>query len=663
MSNAENAFDHDLIQTSPFGHLILKDGKILGVNMTFAKMVGYRSTASLAKKRFSTFLSEQSQKAYQVMMRRIGRGERPWMRFDLELVKKDGGIVDADVHIVPSHGLSDSVITVHCNDITERKTLQNRLVDSESLFRNVVNSMGDALIITDLQGKVLDVNREFERLTGFDRTEAMGKEIPYPWGGELLLKEYLSWLDRLRKDGALRDFDITWTTKDGRKIAVSLNTSLLKSTSGNIAAMANIARDISERRAVQMELKNQVQRLEVLYDLGRSLTGTLDTEHIARITYEQIRKVVPLDAFSLDLYDENRKHLRPIIWFDRTENGVVEYKTPTTPMALDERPACAKVVRERRSFLELRTDDEFSRSTDKTFGNTQRRSKSLMFVPLFSKDRIIGIISTQSYEYDMYTEEHLTLLESIASVSAIAFEKAKLYQEIVTKSLEIEARNKELDDFTYVVSHDLKEPLISVEGYSKILKSAYIDTLAGEGRDYLQSIIDSCGQMKKLIEDLLQLSRVSKMDEHRHPIDVDQLIRQILDELEFTIIERKAEIRTVSSLPKVIGVEPHLKVVFRNLISNAIKFCDKSRPLIEIGAEVVENRAKFSVKDNGIGIEEKYFDKIFMIFQRLHQREQFEGTGAGLTMVKKIVEAHGGQIWVESDPGRGATFYFTLPLA
>ncbi len=585
------------------------------------------------------------------------------MRFELELVKKDGGTVDVEVHVAPSQGSSESVLTVHCNDITERKNLQNRLVDTESLFRNVVNSMGDALIITDLQGKVLDVNREFERLTGFTRAEALGKEIPYPWGDELSLKDYLGWLDRLRKDGTLRDFDITWVTREGRKIAVSLNTALLRSTSGNIAAMANIARDISERRAAQIELKNQVQRLEVLYDLGRKLTGTLDTEDIARITYEQIRKVVPLDAFSLDQYDESRKQLRPILWYDWSENGVVEQQKPTAPMPLDERPAYARIVRERRSFLELRAEEEISSSKNTMFGNTQRRPKSLMFVPLFSRDRIIGIISTQSYEYDQYTEEHLTLLESIASVSAIAFEKAKLHQETVTKSLEIEARNKELDDFTYVVSHDLKEPLISVEGYSKILKNAYEDKLGGEGREYLQSIIDSCGKMKKLIEDLLQLSRVSKMDEHRHPIDTEQLVREILSEFEFTIIDRQAEIRTVSPLPTVIGVEPHLKVVFRNLISNAIKFCEKPRPLIEIGAEVANNRAKFSVKDNGIGIDKKYFDKVFMIFQRLHERDEFEGTGAGLTMVKKIVEAHGGQIWVESVPGEGATFYFTLSLA
>lgn len=658
---SELVSEHELIRTSPYAHLILKEGKILEANLGFARMLGYRSAATLAKKQFSSVLLEQSRRTFQLVLRRLARGERPWMTFELEFVKKDGGVMIVEAHFAPSQ--TTGLLTVHCNDITDRKSLQNRLIDSESLFRNVINSMGDALIITDLKGKVLDVNREFERLTGFTRAEAVGQDIPYPWVEELALRDYLEWLDRLRKDGALHDFDMTWTTKDGRKIAVSLNTALLRSTAGNIAAMANVARDITERRAAQLELKDQVKRLEVLYELGRSLTGTLDPEEIARISYAQISKVIPTDGFFLMVYDESTARLRPLIWFDRKGEEVVEYEPPRAPLALEEAPACARVIRQRRSLLEFRSDESEDPAAYGFFGDTGLRPRSLMFVPLFSKDRIIGIVSTQSYEFYSYTKEHLTLLESIASVTAIALDKAKLYQETVAKSKEIEARNKELDDFTYVVSHDLKEPLISVEGYAKILKNAFLDQASPEAKEYLQSIVASCGQMKKLIEDLLQLSRVSRIDEQRRPVNMEQLLKEILSEFEFTIRERNVEIRMATPFPAVIGVEPHLKIVLRNLISNAIKFCDKPRAIIELRAQVLNGEAHFSVKDNGIGIEEKYFQKIFMIFQRLHQREEYEGTGAGLTMVKKIVEAHHGRIWVESVPGEGSTFHFTLPVA
>jgi light-regulated signal transduction histidine kinase (bacteriophytochrome) len=169
--------------------------------------------------------------------------------------------------------------------------------------------------------------------------------------------------------------------------------------------------------------------------------------------------------------------------------------------------------------------------------------------------------------------------------------------------------------------------------------------------------------MKRLIEDLLQLSRVSKVQEHRTTINLGELVKQVISEFEYAIRDRKVKIHSSRSLPTVFGVDAHLKIVFRNLISNAIKFCDKPNPLIEIEAEVDGRVATISVRDNGIGINPEFHEKIFMIFQRLHKREEFEGTGAGLTMVKKIVESNGGRIWVTSSPGEGSTFSFTLPLS
>ncbi|HWP81160.1 MAG TPA: PAS domain S-box protein [Bacteroidota bacterium] len=652
-------FQH-LIETSPFGHVILQDSKILSANLMFAKLMAFRSVENIRGKKFSGLLTPESQRTFNLMVRRLERGETPIQKFDLVLRRNNGTTIDVETTVIRCEVDGKQAFALHCSDITDRKNLQRRLIDSESLFRNVVNSMGDALVITDLQGKVLDVNREFERLTGYDRSDAVGKEIPYPWTDQISMRSVMDWLERLRKDGSLRDFDVTWVTKEGRKIAVSLNTTLLRSSSGDLAAMANVARDISERQAAQRELSNQVRRLEVLYELGRLLTGTLDSQEIARITYQQVWKVIPFDVFFLDLYDEERQELRPVIWYDRKGEDLVEYQVPERAVPLAESPACVRVVKSRKSFLELRGSQATSEYL--RFGEVSALSKSLVFVPMFSKDRIIGIVSVQSYEYQSYTQEHVTLLESIASVAAIALEKAKLYNETVAKSLEIEARNKELDDFTYVVSHDLKEPLISVEGYTKILKKIYEDRLDGEGKQYLQSVIESCGHMKRLIEDLLQLSRVSKVQEHRTTIKLSELVTQVISEFEFAIRDRKVKIQSSDSLPSVLGIEAHLKIVFRNLISNAIKFCDKPNPLIDITATTEGRMAIIRVKDNGIGIEPQYFDKIFMIFQRLHKREEFEGTGAGLTMVKKIVESHGGRIWVDSTPGEGSTFSFTLPV-
>jgi len=261
-----------------------------------------------------------------------------------------------------------------------------------------------------------------------------------------------------------------------------------------------------------------------------------------------------------------------------------------------------------------------------------------------------------------YSETHVQMLESIANLAAIALEKGKLYEETVQFAEEIQRRNKELDDFTYVVSHDLKEPLISIEGFSKILQSDYQDVINTEGKEFLDMMTGATTRMKGLIDDLLLLSRVSRPLESFKPVAIKKIIEDIKAEMEFTIRKRGVNILIPEHLPYVVGNETHLKIVLRNLIGNAIKFNDKPAPTVEIGFQNAENNYYlFSVKDNGIGIDKEFHEKIFVIFQRLHPREQYEGTGAGLAIVKKIVEMHKGTIWVESHMGKGSTFFFKLP--
>jgi light-regulated signal transduction histidine kinase (bacteriophytochrome) len=286
-----------------------------------------------------------------------------------------------------------------------------------------------------------------------------------------------------------------------------------------------------------------------------------------------------------------------------------------------------------------------------------------IYVPMFSKESIIGVMAIRGSEIVMFSDTHLRLLESIGNLTAIALEKGKLYEETVQKSIEIERRNQELDDFTYVVSHDLKEPLISIEGFSKILQMDYRDILMEEGKDYLDSITGASVRMKALIDDLLMLSRVSRISESFKQVYISNVIKDIRNDMEFTIRQRNVNFIIPENLPAVLGHETQVKILFRNLISNALKFNNKPESIIEIGFQNSENNYYlFYVRDNGIGIEREFYEKIFVIFQRLHRREDYEGTGAGLAIVKKIIEMHKGKIWVESETGKGSTFYFTLPI-
>ncbi|MDD5194574.1 MAG: ATP-binding protein [Candidatus Omnitrophica bacterium] len=220
--------------------------------------------------------------------------------------------------------------------------------------------------------------------------------------------------------------------------------------------------------------------------------------------------------------------------------------------------------------------------------------------------------------------------------------------------------NKELDDFTYIVSHDLKEPLRSIDAYSKFVIDDYRDKLDEEGRHYLERIRANAERMKRLIEDLLEISRLKKKGSVFEEVEVTELIAEVKMRLEYSIKQKGVEIVIKDKLPKIFCDRVRLTEAFLNLISNAIKFNDKPKPIIEIGFEDKEGFYEFYVRDNGIGIKEEYFDKIFEIFQRLGKREDNEGTGAGLTIVKKIVQLHKGKVWLESKPQEGTVFYFTI---
>ena len=219
---------------------------------------------------------------------------------------------------------------------------------------------------------------------------------------------------------------------------------------------------------------------------------------------------------------------------------------------------------------------------------------------------------------------------------------------------------KEVEQFAFIASHDLQEPLRTISNFVNLLQEEYNGKLDKDADEYLNFISGAATRMQLLIKDLLNYSRIGR-NENKTSIDCNVLVRDVLSDLATAIEESNAEIHT-GKLPVVRGYTSDLKSLFQNLISNAIKFRKKDvRPVIRITAESKEKEWLFAIQDNGIGISRNYYDKIFTIFQRLHAKEEYPGTGIGLAQTKKIVELHGGQIWIDSEPGNGSTFYFTIP--
>ncbi len=258
-------------------------------------------------------------------------------------------------------------------------------------------------------------------------------------------------------------------------------------------------------------------------------------------------------------------------------------------------------------------------------------------------------------------------------VSYILSKHKKTEESLAQKTADLDRSNKELELFSQVASHDLREPLFTVSGFANLLKRRYKDKLDNDAQDYINYIVTGTAHMQQLVRDLLEYARVSTSDKPFIPVDCNDVFKKVLDNLKTTIEESGAVI-TSDPLPTVMSDETQSIQLFQNLIGNAIKYRRDDSPRIHVSAKRIDETARaeqqftikkgwlFSVSDNGIGIEPQYFERIFQLFQRLNRGDTSNGTGIGLAICRKIVERHDGHIWVKSEHGKGSVFYFIIPI-
>jgi light-regulated signal transduction histidine kinase (bacteriophytochrome) len=239
--------------------------------------------------------------------------------------------------------------------------------------------------------------------------------------------------------------------------------------------------------------------------------------------------------------------------------------------------------------------------------------------------------------------------------------RKKMELELQTQAQALEKSNAELEQFAYVASHDLQEPLRAVAGCSQILQRRYGAQLDAGGEELIRHIVDGADRMHRLIHDLLAYSRVDRQKIELVPVDAGDAVRRALANLSEAIREAGASV-ACDTLPTVPADPAQLTQLFQNLIGNAIKYRGHAAPRVGVAVQQTGAEWEFSVRDNGIGIEPQYFERIFNLFQRLHTRNEYPGTGIGLAICKKIAQRHGGRIWVKSVPGHGSTFYFSIPV-
>lgn len=386
----------------------------------------------------------------------------------------------------------------------------------------------------------------------------------------------------------------------------------LKNTDGTISKLT-IFRDITERKKAEKELRETSNYLEKLFN------------------YANAPIVVWDPSFRITRFNHAFEHL-----------------TGYT--------ASEVIGKELNMLFPEASRDESLNKIERTLSGEHWESVE---IPILRKDGDVRIALWNSA--NIYAEDGRTLLATIAQGQDITERKqaeAKLKQSIA----ELERSNAELEQFAYVASHDLQEPLRMVSSYTQLLARRYRDKLDADADDFIAYAVDGSNRMQMLINDLLAYSRVSMRGKPFEPTDCEAILSQICVNLQAAIEDSDAVI-THDPLPTVVADVSQLAQLLQNLIGNAVKFRGEEPLHVHVSAEQKGNEWVFSVRDNGIGIDPEYADRIFIVFQRLHNRGEYSGTGIGLAICKKIVERHGGRIWVESQSGKGSTFYFTIPIS
>ncbi|GAA2840355.1 sensor histidine kinase [Nonomuraea rubra] len=275
----------------------------------------------------------------------------------------------------------------------------------------------------------------------------------------------------------------------------------------------------------------------------------------------------------------------------------------------------------------------------------------------------VRTVAGGDFDHDLHVDRPAELAELSSHIDSMRARIVSAWRVATDQTEELRRSNGELEQFAYVASHDLQEPLRKVASFTQMLEQRYGPQLDERARQYIHYAVDGAKRMQLLINDLLDFSRVGRVTGEKGEVDSGALLERALENLSATLEDAEATV-THDELPRINGNELQLTQLFQNLIENAVKFRSEEPPRVHIGVRRDGDRWEFSCSDNGIGVEHKYADRIFLIFQRLHPRDVYPGTGIGLALCRKIVEYHGGQLWLDGDSdGHGATFRWTIPAS
>jgi len=504
-------------------------------------------------------------------------------------------------------------------EIGELRTALSRREGEAAHLASIVDSSDDAMVGQDLVGVVTSWNAGAEKIFGYAAAEMIGQSISklIPAGRR---EEEQTILRRIARGESARHFEAVRVRRDGSMLDVSVWTSPIRDAAGEIVGASRVARDITEARKAEKAQAASELRYRRLFETAKDGILILDAE---------TGMVVDVNPFLISLLGFSREQfLGKTVW----DLGFFR-----------------DIVANEENFAELR-EKEYIRYENRPLETIDGRRIEVEFISnvyLVNGAKVIQC-NVRDVSARRRAEEALRLLY------------AELEQRVIRRTAELEAANKELEAFSYSVSHDLRAPLRAVDGFSQAVLEDFGALLPEEGQRQLRTIRAGAQRMGALIDALLGLARLGRQEVNKREVDTARLVRETLAELGSPWPDRRVEVR-IGELPVCAGDPALLKQVWVNLLSNALKYTRKrERAEIEIGCVAGAGTATFFVRDNGTGFDPRYAEKLFGVFQRLHRVEDYEGTGVGLAIVQRIVTRHGGRVWAEAAVDCGATFYFTL---
>lgn len=526
--------------------------------------------------------------------------------------KKNGEFLDVEINSYPLVFAGKKARLVVAHDITERTRAEEALRQSEERFRLMVSGVKDyAILMLDPQGRVISWNDGAGRIKGYRAEEIIGQHFSLFYPPEDLDRGKPAYALKMAA-GQGRFEDQGWRLrKDGSRFWADVVITALRDEMGQLRGFGKVTRDMSERKKIEDTLKESEARLNVALDSAK------------------------MGAWELDLKtDTSVRSLR--------HDQIFGYSSRLPQWGAE--IFLTHVLPEDRELAKL-----------KLAGALQSGLLDLECRVVWP-DRSVHWIAAQGRVYQNDRGEPLRMMGVVWEITG----RKRAEQEVLLRTAELEAANRELEAFSYSVSHDLRAPLRGIDGFSQALLEDYSERLDDTGKNYLQRVRGATQRMGVLIDDLLTLSRVTRAEMHRESVDLSHLAQAIAAELSATQSARRADFKIASGL-KAEGDARLIRVVLQNLLDNSWKFTSR-RDLarIEFGRTRQNGKSAFFVKDNGAGFDPAHAGRLFGAFQRLHAVTDFPGTGIGLATVQRIIHRHGGQVWAAGEVDKGATIFFTL---